>query len=317
MTENKGDGVNRGPVVTRRGAIRLGLGALAVGVGLGALDRATMTETVLTQVPAATPAPTEIPLPEPASVETSKPLVSETGMVFAKGYDEKDTQEFAAQVIKEKENIQKNRYEGVSMDPDKTRVNALRGQIDASVAALTPAVAPFIPQILPGLIFVESRGDPGVEKKENKAIGLCQITPIVLTDLEKAYPGFTKGKDLKNPADNIAIAAKYLDHLYKIFPDPALATWAFHIGQTRLSRAMYRYLVYEKKVLTEHEYDKFPPPQTAGLVQRFRREFSVPKFMDAVPLAMEINEQYSDEGLRAGALRYVPLVSAGNELLAA
>jgi hypothetical protein len=290
-------------------------GLTAVGVGAEIARRGvgqSVEVHTFTQV-----SPTETPSPITPTLEAVKPSLSAEAMLFAAGYEGKDKEEYIAQVFKEKENIIKNRYEGGGLAEDKKRVHALQGDIDAAFLTLVPPVASFIKQMLPGLILIESKGDPLVEKKETGAVGLCQITPIVMEDLEQSYPGFVKTKELINASDNIAIAAKYLDHLYKIFPDRALAVWAYHLGQTRMSRSLYNYLVNEKRVLSEQAYDALPPPQTVALVNRFKNDLSVPKFMDSVSLAIEIDHQYTDEGLKAGALRYVPLVAAANELLAA
>ena len=301
--------------MSRRTAIAVGVGVVTgVGIGFLAAETARPKQTrILTEVkPTVIPnltvllAATEIPLPQ----------LSKNAMVFASDYTIGEKRQFVTQVLREKENILKNRYEGVALYPDKKAVTDLMPKISSIAASLSPAVDPFIAQILPGLIFIESKGNPNPPSK-GAAVGLCQITPIVLEELEQVTPGVTKGKDMLQSDDNIEIAIRYLQHLYTIFPDKALAVWAYHIGQKQMAKAIINYLMFEEKRLTTQEYNLLKPPQTVALIRRYKDALIVPQLMLSTSMNIAIDEQYTDEGLRIGALSYVPLIAAGNELLAA
>src|SRR3990167_9498323 len=70
-----------------------------------------------------------------------------------------------------------------------------------------------IDDLIPAIIQVESSGNPNAVSKAG-AIGLMQITPIVLKEYNQHAPsGFLCGIDLYNPYDNKAIGAWYLHRL--------------------------------------------------------------------------------------------------------
>ncbi len=152
--------------------------------------------------------------------------------------------------------------------------------------------------IFPGLIFVESKGNPyaragepdanGSEQlpyADKRARGLCQLLPA--TALEEAQKLNTLGFTIKLPPDlydaktNILLGLSHLSRLYKLFPEPALAVWAYHFGQGNLIRAIDMYLDHtfpDKKQELEIAWKASPTP-TPSLINN--KEYDI-NFMNVV-----------------------------------
>lgn len=120
-----------------------------------------------------------------------------------------------------------------------------------------------VPELLLGLIFVESGGNPdaiagkpnrksGEEIKaedDKKARGLCQVKPDTAKEAAERLGVHIDSNSLFNPEINITLALEHLDHLYNdLFPDLGIAFWAYHLGEGNMALAIETYLVEELKV---------------------------------------------------------------------
>lgn len=120
-----------------------------------------------------------------------------------------------------------------------------------------------VPELLLGLIFVESGGNPNAiagkpnrksgEKTEagdaEKAKGLCQIKPDTAKEAAEKLGMHIDSNSLFNPEINITLALEHLDHLYSdLFPDLGIAFWAYHLGEGNMAAAIETYLIEELKV---------------------------------------------------------------------
>jgi len=111
---------------------------------------------------------------------------------------------------------------------------------------------PRLSELLLGMIFVESKGDPNaVPPKEklprnvkDKDIpkGLCQIKMSTVEDLGISV----FSSDLFDPEKNISFGLLHLERLFRLFPDPSLAFWAYHLGEGNMVEAIEEYVVREK-----------------------------------------------------------------------
>lgn len=120
-----------------------------------------------------------------------------------------------------------------------------------------------VPELLLGLIFVESGGNPDAiagkpnrksgEKMEDgdvgKAKGLCQVKPDTAKEVAQRL-GIQPGSySLFDPKTSITFALEHLDHLYNdLFPDLGIAFWAYHLGEGNMAAAIETYLVEELNV---------------------------------------------------------------------
>lgn len=94
----------------------------------------------------------------------------------------------------------------------------------------------FIPQLLPALIFVESKGNPKAKSGAN-AYGLCQL--LMPTAQEVARDIGLKGNlDLLDPETNIKLSMAYLNKLYQLYPDPSLIFWSYYFGIGNVQKAV-------------------------------------------------------------------------------
>lgn len=120
-----------------------------------------------------------------------------------------------------------------------------------------------VPELLLGLIFVESGGNPDAiagkpnrrhgEKMEIKDIkrarGLCQVRPNTAREVAERLSLRISDNSLFDPQTNITLALEYLDHLYnKLFPDLGIAFWAYHLGEGNMTAAIETYLTEELRV---------------------------------------------------------------------
>lgn len=95
----------------------------------------------------------------------------------------------------------------------------------------------FIRKIASSLVFVESEG----EEESN----LFQLEAPIAKDVAEKL-GIELGekmKHLNNRDINAMIALAYLKRLYRVFPDPTLAVWAFNLGEQIMSNAIYAYVM--------------------------------------------------------------------------
>ncbi|MFH1801212.1 MAG: lytic transglycosylase domain-containing protein [archaeon] len=92
------------------------------------------------------------------------------------------------------------------------------------------------------IIYAESKGDPGAYREDTKAMGLMQITPIVLEEWNSLSPSKQfKIEDLFNPYINVNVGTWYLykrikghylpHYKLKLHEENMLASW--NIGPTK------------------------------------------------------------------------------------
>lgn len=120
-----------------------------------------------------------------------------------------------------------------------------------------------VPELLLGLIFVESGGNPDAisgkaNRKRNDEIkaedkgsarGLCQVRPDTAKEVARRLGLQFDDNSLFNPETNITLALEHLDHLYKrLFPNLGVAFWAYHLGEGNMALAIETYLTGEVKV---------------------------------------------------------------------
>ena len=108
----------------------------------------------------------------------------------------------------------------------------------------------FVRKVAPAVIFVESEGEEGSN--------LFQLEPVIAQAIANEL-GIDLGKDRKhllNPHVNTMIALEYMSRLYKLFPDPTLAIWAFNLGETIMANAIYAYVMSTAKSEAQEEFIK-------------------------------------------------------------
>lgn len=120
-----------------------------------------------------------------------------------------------------------------------------------------------VPELLLGLIFVESggnpeaiAGNPGRKPGEKisdgdaeRAKGLCQVKPDTAEEIAERLGIRTGSYSLFDPETNITFALEYLDRLYnKLFPDLGAVFWAYHLGEGNMASVIETYLTEELRV---------------------------------------------------------------------
>lgn len=120
-----------------------------------------------------------------------------------------------------------------------------------------------VPELLLGLIFVESGGNPEAiagkpgrkpgekisDGDAERAKGLCQVKPNTAKEVAERLGMQTGSYSLFDPETSITFALEYLDHLYnKLFPDLGIAFWAYHLGEGNMALIIETYLTEEIRV---------------------------------------------------------------------
>lgn len=167
--------------------------------------------------------------------------------------------------------------------------------------------------LLPALIFVESRGDPRALNRSTSASGLCQLLPRTAEEVG-AKLGLAAPIDLFNPKTNITIAMGYLDRLLRLFPDPGLAFWAYHMGEGSVTVAIREYVrmvlnVSQEKI--DSILQNATRPGTSRLVEEYDLNFVKLVSNERVRRRLEQEGRFRDS-----TDLYVPRIAAASALIA-
>lgn len=167
--------------------------------------------------------------------------------------------------------------------------------------------------LLPALIFVESRGDPRALNRSTSASGLCQLLPRTAEEVG-AKLGLATPIDLFNPKTNITIAIGYLDRLLRLFPDPGLAFWAYHMGEGSVTVAIREYVRMVLNV-SQEKVDSIlrdaTRPGTSRLVEEYDLNFVKLVSNERVRRRLEQEGRFRDS-----TDLYVPRIAAASALIA-
>jgi soluble lytic murein transglycosylase len=122
----------------------------------------------------------------------------------------------------------------------------------------------FDPRYFQGLVRVESNFDQGAVSWAG-ARGLCQVMPTTGKNVG-VWLGLKVGKpELLDPEINLAVGARYMDYLHKLFNDsPYLSAAGYNAGENRILQ-----WVREKGNMPTDEFvERIPYEETRGYVKR-------------------------------------------------
>lgn len=172
--------------------------------------------------------------------------------------------------------------------------------------------SPF-PKLLLSLIYVESGGDPNASpsKDEDAAKGLCQIKPSTALSIARRL-GMKTPPNLSDPRTNITLSLEYFDRLFRLFPDPSLAFWSYHLGEGNLVKAMKKYLVWEKGAKQQTIDDLLDNPDygSSYLVRVYKLNF-----VNLITSKRVVNELKDIDAFNNDTQFHVPRVGAATSLL--
>lgn len=172
-----------------------------------------------------------------------------------------------------------------------------------------------VPKLLLSLIYVESGGDPDASPSKDKdaAKGLCQIKPSTVLPIARRL---RMNPNLFDPWTNITLTLEHFDRLFKLFPDPSLAFWTYHLGEGNMVEAIEEYVVTEngedrKKVQSTLNFiDDKGERGSASLIRKHNLNFiKLINSKNVVAKLKELNAFGNETNL------YVPRVGAATFLL--
>lgn len=224
MSESQeGKGQRGGPVMTRRGF----LGA-AVTIAAGAIVEGTIRGTSRSVQTLA--------IPHEGALIEPDPITQIKDFVF-QGYTPEERQLAEAEVKK-----YQDEYSDKAYLSKRSLVKGYKYYIEdayQTIAKLPQTnqlpsyIDPVWKNLILGIIFVESKGDPD-EPGENGEIGVCQIKPWIADEIR----GILKwGKvNLKEVDKNISLGLTLLLHEFAMTEEPGMAIWAYTDGDPTLQK---------------------------------------------------------------------------------
>lgn len=185
-----------------------------------------------------------------------------------------------------------------------------------------------VPELLLGLIFVESGGNPDAiadkpdrksgekieGKDKNKARGLCQVKPDTAKETARKSGLQINTDSLFDPETSITLALEYLDRLYtKLFPDLGIAFWAYHLGEGNMALAIETHLTEDIKIPKTPVSDVLLNKETPGtfkLIRDYNITFSKLVNSGKVREKLKAKDAFNDD-----TEAYVPRIAAAMQFL--
>ncbi|GEM_PF-2559104 len=160
--------------------------------------------------------------------------------------------------------------------------------------------------LIPNLIFVESNGKPESVSDAIGAKGLCQLKDDTAAE-QAAKIGMTS-YDIFDPKTNITLAMKYLEEMYRYFPETGLTIWSYHLGMGNMVDAVANYL--GRSDVTIDNAFAGEPPLIAQLITNGRINFE--NLVESLYVQSQIkNGKFGDD-----TQHYFPRVLAAEEMTA-
>ena len=191
--------------------------------------------------------PLKIPTQEPQELSREIPgVVEKISAVSAKAektnfyqnYSDDDRNNLLEKVKTEKEQTS-NVYSKDDLDiiianclGNQPLVDQVLSEVEFSPAFLKTQ----IPQLVTAVIFVESKGNRLEESDDIGAKGLMQLKDGTADEVAKEL-GLVSF-DIFDQKTNVTLGMKYLEKLYRIFPEVGLALWAYHLGMGNMLDAI-------------------------------------------------------------------------------
>ncbi len=159
------------------------------------------------------------------------------------------------------------------------------------------------------IIYVESEGDETADS--GIALGLVQVKPSTAEKIAKELN--ISNYQLKDPKTNIRFGVKQLQELLRVYKDPSLATWAYHLGMGNMDFVIKTYASLVAR-MPDSELNEIlegmDRPGTSILSERFSLNATQLTTQPAVTGALK--QRVSLEG---GAKEYFFRVMAAQKLL--
>lgn len=212
------------------------------------------------------------------------------------------------------------------------------GEINSVANVLGLPIDSFDRKLLQALMVVESGGNKNaVSLTDNGsviAIGLCQMRQEAAEDRLKNliqtnpelvdYFHLSSPVNLDDPTINILMSFEHLKHLNYVYLDPALALWAYHLGEGNMNSALRVYLENDLKISpseVDSAFFQFNPPGTREYI--LSKNITYPDLVNSPAVIAHLKQTLSDrtnpvdlgDNFGDATLHYVPRITAAYEYL--